>query len=45
MNYFENIYWTPTPTHFVPGCLPLQALHALIGWRGHSVASIEYAGA
>lgn len=44
VDYFEQIYWTSTPIYFVPGCLPLHALHALIGWRGHSVASIDYSG-
>lgn len=44
VNYSQEIYWTKVSLHLTPGCSPLQAWHVLVGWRGHSVASIDYPG-
>lgn len=40
-NFDQRIYWTPVSTRLLPGCLPLHAWHVLVGWRGHSVATVE----
>jgi hypothetical protein len=43
-NFDQRIYWSSVSTRFVPACSPLHAWHALIGWRGHSVAAIDWSG-
>lgn len=40
-NYDQQIYWTKVTSPLSAGCFPLVAWHVLVGWRGHSVATIE----
>ena len=41
----QNIYWTPDSRHITPACVPIrqvQSWRVVIGWLGHSVATIDY---